>query len=79
MTPTKVERSRERAHSSSVDLLATEVTTIRELIDRMASTQPEATFLVSPDTGAVLTFLELKEQSQVLSAQLQQLGLRAGR
>ncbi len=78
MTPTKVERSRERAHSSCVYPLATAVATIRELIDRMASTQPEATFLVSPDTGAVLTFLELKEQSQVLSAELQRLGLRQG-
>ena len=64
MTPTKVECPKEGAHSSSVDLLATEITTVRELIDRMAETRPEATFLVSPETGQVLTFLGLKEQSR---------------
>jgi amino acid adenylation domain-containing protein len=78
MAPIKVERSEEGAHSSSLDLLGTEITTIRELIDRMAETQPEATFLASPDTGQVLTFLGLQEQSQVLSAQLRRLGLAEG-
>jgi amino acid adenylation domain-containing protein len=78
MTPIKVERSKEGAHSSSVDLLGSEVTSIRELIDRMAETQPEATFLVSPDTEQVLTFLGLQERSKELSAQLQQLGLERG-
>jgi amino acid adenylation domain-containing protein len=78
MTPINVERSKEGVHSSIVDLLATEVTTVRELIDQMAETQPEATFLVSPDTGEVLTFLELQKQSKALSAQLQQLGLEQG-
>src|ERR1700734_707685 len=78
MTTIRVERPKGGAQSSSVDLLSTEVTTIRELIDRMAETQPETTFLVSPDTGQVLTFLELQERSKELSAQLQQLGLELG-
>ena len=78
MTPIKVERSEEGVHSSSFDLVCTEVTTIRELIDRMAEIRPKAKFLVSPDTGQVVNFLGLKEQSEVLSAQLQRLGLAQG-
>jgi hypothetical protein len=64
--PIKVERSEEGAHSSRVDLLATDVTTIRELIDRMAESRPEASFLISPETGQGLTFLELREQSEFI-------------
>ncbi len=55
-----------------------EITTIRELIDRMAVTNPEVTFLISPETGRVLTFLGLQEQSRLLSAQLRQAGLERG-
>ena len=33
-----------------------EITTIRELIDEMAGAQPEAPFLLSPETGQVLAF-----------------------
>jgi amino acid adenylation domain-containing protein len=76
--PIKVERSEEGAHSSSVDLLATEVTTIRELIDRMAESQPEVAFLMSPETGQGLTFFGLREQSEFISSQLQRWGLERG-
>jgi long-chain acyl-CoA synthetase len=76
--PIKVERSEEGAHSSRVDLLATDVTTIRELIDRMAESRPEASFLISPETGQGLTFLELREQSEFISSQLQRWGLERG-
>jgi amino acid adenylation domain-containing protein len=76
--PIKVERSEEGAHSSSVDLLAAEVMTIRELIDRMAERRPEAYFLMNPETGQVVTFLGLQEQSEVLSTQLQRWGLERG-
>ena len=62
-----------RAHS-----LNNEVMTIRELIDRMARTQPEASFLISPETGRVLTFRGLQEQASVLSTQLRQAGLEPG-
>ena len=62
-----------RAHS-----LDNEVVTIRELIDRTARTQPEATFLTSPETGRVLTFRGLQEQASVLSIRLRQAGLERG-
>jgi amino acid adenylation domain-containing protein len=62
-----------RAHS-----LNNEVMTIRELIDRMARTQPDASFLISPETGRVLTFRGLQEQASVLSTQLRQAGLEPG-
>jgi amino acid adenylation domain-containing protein len=78
MTPIELEHFKNGAHSSSVDLLGIEVTTIRELVDRMAEARPNASFLMSPETGEVLTFLGLKEQSEVLSTQLQQWGLERG-
>ena len=52
--------------------------TIRELIDRMASTQAEAPFLISPETGRVLTFIGLREQSRAISALLRKAGLERG-
>ena len=58
--------------------LGSEIKTIRELIDKMARTQPEAKFLISPETGRILTFRGLQEQSSVLSTQLLQLGLEFG-
>src|ERR1700691_2971332 len=78
MTPAKVECPKEGAHTSSVDLSATEITTVRELIDRMAETQPESPFLVSPETGEAITFLGLKQQSELLSISLLQWGLERG-
>ena len=62
-----------RAHS-----LNDEVTTIRELIDGMAQTQAEAPFLISPETGRVLTFRGLQEQASALANRLGQLGLERG-
>ena len=64
--------------SSRVAFLDAEVTTIRQLIDRMAEARPEAPFLLSPETGEVLTFLGLKKQSEVLATQLQRWGLKRG-
>jgi amino acid adenylation domain-containing protein len=55
-----------------------EVMTFRELIDRRARTQPEACFLISPETGGVLTFRGLQEQASFLSTQLRQAGLERG-
>jgi acyl-CoA synthetase (AMP-forming)/AMP-acid ligase II/acyl carrier protein len=52
--------------------------TITALIDRMASTRSEVTFLISPETGRVLTFRDLQRQSSILASQLQQLGLKLG-
>jgi amino acid adenylation domain-containing protein len=78
MTPIELEHFKNGAHISSADLLSMEVTTIRELVDRMAGARPDASFLMSPETGEVLTFLGLKEQSEVLSDQLQRWGLEQG-
>ena len=55
-----------------------DIKTLRELIDTMASRQPEAAFLTSPETGRVLTFRGLREQSIRLSARLQEAGLERG-
>src|SRR5579862_4685761 len=55
-----------------------EIKTIRELIDQMARTHPEGPFLLSPETGRVLTFQGLREQSILLSARLRQAGLEKG-
>ena len=78
MTPIEVERLKNGTHSSSVDLLSVELTTIRELIDRMAEVRPEAHFLMCPETDRAVTFLCLKERSEVLFTQLQRWGLERG-
>ncbi len=44
-----------------------EIMTIRDLIDLMARTQPEAPFLLGPETGELVTFLGLQKQSRLLS------------
>jgi amino acid adenylation domain-containing protein len=75
MTPIELENFKNSAHSSSADLSSVEVTTIRELIDRAAEARPDDPFLMSPETGEVLSFLGLKEQSAVLSTQLLRWGL----
>jgi len=52
--------------------------TIRELIDRMAETQPEAAFLISPDAGKVITFRRLQEQARSLAIGFLRAGLEPG-
>jgi amino acid adenylation domain-containing protein len=44
----------------------------------MARTSPAAAFLISPETGRVLTFQGLQEQSRLLSIQLREAGLEQG-
>ena len=78
MIPSEVERSKNGAQGSSVRLFDTQPATIRELIDRMAETRPQAPFLMSPETRQVLTFLGLQQQSKALCTQLQQWGLERG-
>ena len=55
-----------------------EIRTICDLVDRMARTQPEAMFLISPETGKVLTFRGLQEQLRLLSSELLSGGLEPG-
>src|SRR5271170_3926490 len=51
---------------------------IREAIDWMAETRGEAVFLISAETGRVLTFEGLQQQSQATSARLREAGLEHG-
>src|ERR1700739_2487316 len=55
-----------------------EVNTIRDLIDRMAGTQPDDAFLISPETGRVVTFKGLQEQALRLHSRVRQIGLEYG-
>ena len=57
---------------------SSEVNTIRDLIDRMAGTQPDDAFLISPETGRVLTFKGLQEQAHRLHSRFRQMGLEHG-
>ena len=54
------------------------IQTIRDLIDRRADRQPDVVFLIGPETGRILTFRGLQEQSRFVSIQLQQLRLERG-
>ena len=56
----------------------TGIQTIRDLIDHRADTQPDVDFLIGPETGRILTFRGLQEQSRFVSIQLQQLRLERG-
>src|SRR5271170_2264731 len=51
---------------------------IREAIDWMAETRGEAVFLISAETGRVLTFEGLQQQSRATSARLREAGLEHG-
>jgi amino acid adenylation domain-containing protein len=52
--------------------------TVRDLIEHMARTRGQDAFLISPDTGRILTFAGLQVQSAAISARLRQLGLKRG-
>ena len=55
-----------------------DVNTVRGLIDRMAGIQPDRAFLISPETGRVLTFKGLHEQAHHLYGRFRQMGLQHG-
>ena len=52
--------------------------TIHEVIDGIAMSRPDATFLLSPETADILTFGSLQQQARSLTCKLQQLGLTFG-
>jgi long-chain acyl-CoA synthetase len=52
--------------------------TIRHHIDDRAASVPDQPYLIAPETGKVLTYGELKRQSQSLARYLSDLGLRKG-
>ena len=49
--------------------------TVRDLMDLMAGTKPDVAFLISPETGRVLTFKQLKQQAHHLFGRFRQMGL----
>lgn len=59
-------------------MLEAEIQSVREAIDGMAQTQGEGVFLLSPETGRVLTFADLKKQSLAIASRLQKAGLQRG-
>src|SRR5687768_5276400 len=52
--------------------------TIREYVDKRAAETPEATYLIAPETGAAMTYAELKRASVELGGFLASRGLRKG-
>ncbi len=54
------------------------IQTIRGLIDQQAARQPDAAFLIGPETGRILTFRGLRDQSRQLHAELLKSGLEPG-
>ena len=55
-----------------------EAKTIRVVIDALSQRQPETAFLISPETGIMVSFQELQQQSVLLSSMLRQAGLGKG-
>ncbi|MGA2232255.1 MAG: class I adenylate-forming enzyme family protein, partial [Tepidisphaeraceae bacterium] len=58
--------------------IPTEARTIQELIDHHTQVRPDTAFLISPETGRILTFRQLQERSILLSRELRRAGLAAG-
>src|SRR6476620_1609597 len=52
--------------------------TIRQYVDQRAAEQPEAAYLIAPETGAVMTYRELQRASRALEHSLQGRGLARG-
>jgi long-chain acyl-CoA synthetase len=52
--------------------------TIRHIVDRQARERPDATWLIAPETGAVMTFAQLQRNSQDLTHFLMGAGLEKG-
>jgi long-chain acyl-CoA synthetase len=52
--------------------------TIRDYVDRRAAETPDATYLIAPETGAVMTYAELARASRELAEFLAARGLRKG-
>ena len=59
-------------------MLESEIRTIRDAIDRMARAQGGTPFLISPETGRLLTYAGLKEESLAIASRFQDSGLKRG-
>jgi len=78
MTPVEVRDLRSSIASSAVDSSSTEVLTLRQLIDWQAEAKAEECFLLSPETGSVVTFRGLQAHATKMARWLHQLGLDRG-
>ena len=52
--------------------------TIREYVDRQAAEQPEAIYLIAPETGRAMTFFELQRASRTLTRYLLGMNIEPG-
>ena len=52
--------------------------TLREAIDRHAETQPDAPFLLAPESGTTLTYAALRTTARALGAELAAQGIAPG-
>ena len=64
--------------TSTLDSSTKDIRTLRELIDGQAEASEETKFLVSPETGRVVTYRGLQQQARAIVARLRELGLAAG-
>jgi acyl-CoA synthetase (AMP-forming)/AMP-acid ligase II/acyl carrier protein len=55
-----------------------EIDTVRDLIDQVAGTEPDAAFLISPETRREVTFKGLQQQARHLYEQFQRMSLERG-
>lgn len=55
-----------------------DITTIRQALDAMAGTNPDAAFLIGAEIGSAHSFLEVQQQSFHLSLMLHEAGLARG-
>ena len=55
-----------------------DIQTLRDLVDHAAETRPDATFLISPETGQTLTFAQLREELRYLCRRFHKMGLKLG-
>src|SRR4029450_7465037 len=52
--------------------------TIREAIDHHASAQPQAPFLLAPESGSTVSYGDLRDTAHGLAAELSALGIAPG-
>ena len=52
--------------------------TLRELIDHQAQTRGEQTYLITPDTDQIMSYVQLQEQAQAFAQQLKQADIQRG-
>lgn len=52
--------------------------TVRSIIDKQADSQPDSTFLISPETGLKLNYKQLQENAQAIENRFNAMGLQKG-